>query len=109
MRRGSGYARARRRSASTLTRPDVSHVRLHELKVLGISLKWAVGFSDATGTPSSSVDSLANLCLTTICSWITFEGYMNNFPFSFQQNSLGAVEHRHPGVGRAGVGPEGVT
>lgn len=66
---------------------DASHVRLHELKVLGTSLKWAVGFSDGTGIPPSGADSLGDFILPTTRSWITFEGYMNSFPFSFQQNS----------------------
>jgi hypothetical protein len=66
---------------------DASHVRLHELKVAGTTLEWAVGFSDNTGVPPTSVDSIGEFVLPTTRSWITFAGYMNSFPFSFQQNS----------------------
>jgi len=69
---------------------DTSHVRLHELKVLGTSLVWAVGWSDGTGvdpsvtTPTSGIPQFT---LPTGRSWLTFEGFMNSFPFSFQQNT----------------------
>lgn len=65
---------------------DASHVRLHQLKIAGTTLKWAVGWSDATGT-APTVDSAGDFILGTTRSWITFEGFMNSFPFSFQQNA----------------------
>lgn len=69
---------------------DPSHVRLHELKVAGAQLKWAVGWSDKTGTPPTLAGSSAgdaDFTLPSSRSWIVFEGFMNSFPFSFQQNA----------------------
>lgn len=65
---------------------DPSHVRLHQLKVAGTTLQWALGWSDGTANPT--VDSAGNFNLPNTRSWITFEGFMNSFPFSFQQNSV---------------------
>lgn len=65
---------------------DPSHVRLHQLKVAGDTLKWALGWSDGTADPA--VDSNGEFVLPTSRSWIEFEGFMNSFPFSFQQNSV---------------------
>lgn len=65
---------------------DTSHTRLHELKVAGTTLLWAVGFSDGTAAPT--VDSGGTWDLPTSRSWIRFEGFMTTFPFSFAQNSV---------------------
>jgi len=69
---------------------DPTHVRLHQLKVAGTSLKWAVGWSDGTGI-DPTVDGTSvgdyDFNLPSSRSWITFEGFMNSFPFSFQQNA----------------------
>lgn len=65
---------------------DASHVRLHQLKIAGTTLSWALGWSDGTADPT--VDTASNFNLPTTRSWITFEGFMNSFPFSFQQNSV---------------------
>lgn len=69
---------------------DASHIRLHQLKVLGTTLQWAVGFADGTAAPTATTDSAGDdvFTLPTSRSWITFEGFMNSFPFSFQQNSV---------------------
>lgn len=66
---------------------NAQHVRLHQLKTAGTQLKWALGWSDATGT-SPTVDSSGDFDLATSRSWITFEGYMNSFPFDFSQNAM---------------------
>lgn len=69
---------------------DPSHVRLHQLKVQGVNLKWAVGWSDGTGTdPTVTTDSDGEYVfnLPQSRSWITFEGFMNSFPFSFGLNA----------------------
>jgi hypothetical protein len=69
---------------------DPTHVRLHELKVEGASLVWAVGWSDGTGTPPTVSGSSAgnyDFTLPDSRSWIRFEGFMSSFPFSFQQNT----------------------
>jgi hypothetical protein len=65
---------------------DATHTRLHELKVAGTTLLWAVGFSDGTAAPT--VDSSGTWDLGTSRSWIRFEGFMTNFPFAFAQNSV---------------------
>lgn len=67
-----------------------THVRLHQLKVAGRTLRWAVGWSDGTGiAPSVTLDSdgAGEFDVTDTRSWILFEGFMNSFPFSFQQNA----------------------
>jgi hypothetical protein len=66
---------------------DDSHKRLFELKKAGTSLKWALGWSDGVNIPPTSVDSNGNFNLPTTRSWLTFDGFMNAFPFSFAQNS----------------------
>lgn len=65
---------------------DSTHKRLHELKVAGSSLVWAVGFSDGTAPPT--VDSGGTFDLDTGRSWIRFDGFMNSYPFNFEQNSV---------------------
>lgn len=65
---------------------DPSHVRLHQLKIAGETLKWAVGWSESDDPPT--VDSSGDFVLPPERSWITFEGFMNSFPFTFAQNSV---------------------
>lgn len=65
---------------------EASHVRLHQLKVAGTSLVWAIGFADATTAPT--VDSGGTFDLATSRSWIRFNGFMTSFPFSFAQNAV---------------------
>lgn len=65
---------------------DASHVRLHQLKVEGASLQWAIGWSEADTPPT--VDSNGHFVTPADRSWILFEGFMNSYPFSFQQNSV---------------------
>lgn len=65
---------------------DASHTRLHELKVAGTTLPWAVGFSDGTAPPT--VDTDGDFILPTTRSWIDFDGFMNSYPFSFALNTV---------------------
>lgn len=65
---------------------DATHVRLHALKVAGTTLKWAVGLSDGTAVPA--VDSSGDFVLASSRSYIQFDGYMSNFPFSIAQNAF---------------------
>lgn len=65
---------------------DDSHVRLHQLKTAGTELSWALGWSDGTADPT--IDSAQAFTLPTTRSWITFQGFMNSFPFAFAQNSV---------------------
>jgi hypothetical protein len=59
---------------------DESHVRLHQLKVAGTTLNWAVGIGVGD---APTADSNGTFNLPTSRPWITFEGYMNSYPFSF--------------------------
>jgi len=65
---------------------DATHTRLHQLKVAGTTLVWAVGFSDGSEVPT--VDSGGAFDLGTSRSWIRFNGFMTSFPFTFAQNSV---------------------
>jgi len=65
---------------------DASHLRLHQLKVAGTSLPWAIGFSDGVTVPT--VDTAGNLDVPATRSWIEFEGFMTSYPFSFAQNAV---------------------
>lgn len=69
---------------------DSSHVRLHQLKVLGTELPWAIGFSDGTAPPTVSVDSNGDgsFVLPSTRSWIDFVGFMNSYPFEFALNAV---------------------
>lgn len=69
---------------------DPSHVRLHQLKVAGVTLPWAVGWSDGVSQPAVVQNSAGEYEFSppTSRSWILFEGFMNSFPFSFALNSV---------------------
>lgn len=70
---------------------DPSHVRLHQLKVAGADMKWAVGFSEAPDVPpTSTTDSDGEYVFVPDASrsWILFDGFMNSYPFSFAQNAV---------------------
>lgn len=72
---------------------DLSHVRMHQLKVAGDVLHWAIGFSDgapnsAGDRPAPTVDSSGAFVLPNTRSWITFDGFMNSYPFTFAINAL---------------------
>lgn len=65
---------------------DPNHILLYEIKQLGLTLQWAVGMSDGTAAPTA--DSGGTFDLPASRSWITFEGFMNSFPFSFALNGV---------------------
>ena len=70
---------------------DASHLRLHQLKVAGETVQWAVGWSESPGTAPSVVTNSAGeyvFSTPTTRSWILFEGFMNSFPFSFALNDV---------------------
>lgn len=77
---------------------DPNHVRLHQLKVAGVKLLWAVGFQQTVAgepvvpgdAPTAAADSSGEYVfdLPDTRAWIVFEGYMSAFPFSFAQNSV---------------------
>ncbi|MBN8410692.1 phage tail tube protein [Halomonas litopenaei] len=67
---------------------NASHVTLHELSQMNPSptVKWAIGFSDGSDAPTLGVGDDFELPDTR--TWFTFEGYVSDFPFDFQQNSV---------------------
>ena len=65
---------------------DASHVRLHQLKVAGTVLPWAIGFNDGTAPPT--VLTSGEFTLPSTRSWLQFDGFMNSFPFSMPLNGL---------------------
>lgn len=70
---------------------DPAHIRLHQLKTAGTTLQWAIGFSDGVDVvPTVGTDSAGNdeFVLPATRSWLTFEGYMNSYPFTFGLNTM---------------------
>jgi hypothetical protein len=70
---------------------DPAHIRLHQLKTAGTTLQWAIGFSDGVGIePTVGTDSSGEdeFVLPPTRSWLTFEGYMNSYPFTFGLNTM---------------------
>lgn len=69
---------------------DDSHVRMHQLKVAGTTLPWAIGMSDGTAPPTATLDSAGDdaFTLPATRSWLSFDGFMNSYPFSFAPNSV---------------------
>ena len=65
---------------------DTSHVRLHELYRAGTSLDWAIGWGDGFEIPPTGDSS--GFTLPTTRTWITFEGYVADFPFDFALNTV---------------------
>lgn len=59
---------------------DPSHVRLHELYRAGTTLDWALGLSDGTVAPTV-IDTNGNFNVPPTRTWITFEGYVSDFPW----------------------------
>jgi hypothetical protein len=59
---------------------DPSHVRLHELYRAGTTLDWALGLSDGTAPPTA-IDTNGNFNVPTTRTFITFEGYVSDFPW----------------------------
>lgn len=64
---------------------DATHAQLKALQ--GTTVKWAIGFADDIGT-DPTVDSNLDFTLPTTRSWLTFEGYIQDFPFDFSGNSV---------------------
>ena len=64
---------------------NADHVRLHRAYLSGRNAKWALGMSDATGTPPTVKDG--NFELPETRSWLAFEARVQDFPFSFAQNT----------------------
>lgn len=67
---------------------NASHIRLHELSEDDTveSIDFVVAWSDGTAAPT--VDSNGDWVLATARTWFTFSGYVADFPFDFQLNSV---------------------
>lgn len=68
-----------------------SHVRMYKLQKK--TLKWAIGWSDGTGIAPTAVapvtaDDEWEFDLPTDRTWYTFDGFIQNFPFNFETNSV---------------------
>jgi hypothetical protein len=94
---------------------DASHVRLHQLKVLGVTLPWAVGFGKRDPTeaapPPPEVDTEGAFVLPNTRDWISFDGYMSSFPFdaalnSFWKSTVGIQVSGEPAVLPRSEAPE---
>ncbi len=70
------------------TASDASHVLLYSMRqsTSQTPAKFAFGWSDGTAAPT--VDSNGNFNLPNTRTWYTFEGYVSNFPFSHETNSI---------------------
>lgn len=64
---------------------DASHIRLQAIKKLGTTIKWALGWSDKTGTPPTVL--AGDFSLVQSRSWLTWQAFMRTFPFDFAQNA----------------------
>jgi hypothetical protein len=69
-----------------------SHIRLHELGEENPppTVWWAVGWSDGTAPPEVTVDSSGDpiFDLPDDRTWLVFMGYVSDFPFDFQLNTV---------------------
>lgn len=73
--------------------PD--HILLQKLKTAGVTLDWFVGFRyEVAGEPvvpgpAPTVDNTTGeVELPEERAWIMFSGFMNSFPFGFNQNDV---------------------
>lgn len=62
-----------------------SHMRLHQLYKQGADLQFAIGWSDGTSAPTVSSEDFD---LPEDRSWVTFGGYLSDYPFTFEQNAV---------------------
>lgn len=67
---------------------EASHIRLQQLSVAGTKINWAAGWSDGIGIPPTSVDTDGEFVLPATRTWLTFNGYISDFPFDFAQNAV---------------------
>lgn len=69
-----------------------SHLTLYNLSRQNPSptLQWVVGWSDGTAAPTLAVSG-DDFELPDTRTWFRFEGYVSDFPFTFEQNSVVAT------------------
>jgi hypothetical protein len=76
-------------SGTVLADPTVAaHIRLHEMVEDGSigNVEWVIGWGDGTVAPTA--DSNGNFNLPTTRTWYQFDGYVSDFPFDFQLNTV---------------------
>ena len=68
-----------------------THLRLYELygddSEENVDIQFAIGWSDGKGVVPT-VDSDGEFVFPTTRTWLPFSGYIADFPFDFQTNSL---------------------
>lgn len=68
-----------------------SHIRLYELYAEdsdeNTDIQFAIGWSDGKGV-MPTVDSSGEFVFPTTRTWLAFAGYISDFPFDFQANTL---------------------
>lgn len=71
---------------------DATHIRLHQLKTMGETIKWVVGWSDGKGIEpgviANSDPAQVDFDYDPRRTWLAFDGYMSSFPFSFASNAV---------------------
>lgn len=82
------------------------HVRLYELKKQGVTLQWAIGWSDGIGIPPSGADTDGDFILPETRSWITFGGYMKSFPIQFARGQQVTASVGIRGSGESNLVPK---
>lgn len=68
---------------------NASHLRLYNEFASGSqdNIKWALGWSDGTAAPTVAVGG-TDFVLPATRTWFAFEGFISDFPFDFQVNSI---------------------
>lgn len=68
---------------------NASHVRLSELAESDAddAIKWVIGWSDGTSVPTLNV-AVDDFQLPTDRTWFKLSGYVADFPFDFQANTV---------------------
>lgn len=89
-----------------------SHVRLYELYAedsdVNIDIEFAIGWSDGKGI-APTADSNGLFVFPTTRTWLPFAGYISDFPFDFQANTLVATAMTVQQSGLAGWIPKVIT
>lgn len=73
---------------------NASHLMLHNLAETDdeTPLTWALGWSDGESVPTAAApgapNSVDGLLLPEDRTWYVFQGYVSDFPFDFQQNTV---------------------
>lgn len=65
-----------------------SHIRMHEMYEDDTidGMRWAIGWSDGTAAPT--VDSNGDFVFPTTRTFYSWNAYIADFPFDFQQNTV---------------------